>query len=159
MDPEVRPATPDDIEALVRLQAMARESLTDVRGGQVRLRECQPVTDWAGMLADPAVLVLVASLLEVVLGYMVMVLRPDIDRGVITHAFVEEGAREHGLGDTMVEHAIDSVRGAGLAAIEAVALPGDRETKNLYERAGLTARKITVYKSLTPPVPSAEHRV
>ena len=35
-----------------------------------------------------------------------------------------------------------------LSGIEAVALPGDRETKNLFERAGLTARKITVYKSL-----------
>ena len=80
---------------------------------------------------------------------MVMHLVPSKDRGIITHAFVEAEARELGLGDTMVEVAIATVREAGLAGIEAVALPGDRETKNLYERAGLTARKLTVYKSLS----------
>ena len=35
-----------------------------------------------------------------------------------------------------------------LRALEGEALPGDRETKNLYERAGITARLITVSKSL-----------
>jgi ribosomal protein S18 acetylase RimI-like enzyme len=148
MDPVVRQAGIDDIDALERLQAMARDGLTDVRGGQLRLRECEPVTDWQALFADPNAVVFVGSLLDVVLGYMVMNLRADIDRGVITHAFVEPGAREHGLGDTMVEEAVAAVRGAGLSGIEAVALPGDRETKNLYERAGLTARKLTVYKSL-----------
>ena len=62
--------------------------------------------------------------------------------------YVEQEARELGLGDTMVEHAIATVREAGLEGIESVALPGDRETKNLFERAGLTARLITVYKTL-----------
>ena len=151
MDPLVRPATRDDIESLVRLQAAARDGLTDVRGGRLRLRECPVITEWAGLLSNDAVVVLVATLVDVVLGYMVLMLRPEIDRGVITHAFVEEGARELGLGDTMVEHAIMAVRAAGLPGIEAVALPGDRDTKNLYERAGLTARKLTVYKSLATP--------
>jgi len=32
--------------------------------------------------------------------------------------------------------------------VEAEALPGDRETKNLYERAGITARNIVVSKRL-----------
>ena len=154
MDPVVRPAAADDIEALNRLQSTARLGLTDVRGGQLRLRECELVTDWPAMFAEPNTFVLVGTLLDVVLGYMVLLIRPDKDRGVITHAFVEDGARELGLGDTMVEHAIAHVRAAELAGIEAVALPGDRETKNLYERAGLTARKITVYKSLVAP-----HRV
>ncbi len=151
MDPLVRPATPDDIESLVRLQAVARDGLTGVRGGALRLAECPVITDWAGLLNTAASLVLVATLIDVVLGYMVLILRPEIGRGVITHAFVEEGARELGLGDTMVEHAIAAVRSAGLTGIEAVALPGDRDTKNLYERAGLTARKLTVYKSLATP--------
>ncbi len=151
MDPLVRPATSDDIESLVRLQAAARDGLTDVRGGRLRLQECPVITDWAGLLSSDGVVVLVATLVDVVLGYMVLMLRPEIDRGVITHAFVEEGARELGLGDTMVEHAITAVRAVGLPGIEAVALPGDRDTKNLYERAGLTARKLTVYKSLATP--------
>ena len=150
MDPVVRPATADDIDALNRLQDMARLGLTDVRGGQLRLRECEVITDWPSLLADGHTFVLVGTLLDIVLGYMVLLIRPEIDRGLIIHAFVEEGARELGLGDTMVEHAIAHVREAKLSGIEAVALPGDRETKNLYERAGLTARKITVYKTLAP---------
>ena len=150
MDPVVRPATAADIEALDRLQETARLGLIDARGGPLRLRECPVITDWETLFADERTTVFVGTLLDVVLGYMVLLIRPEIDRGVITHAFVEEGARELGLGDTMVEHAIAEVRGAQLSGIEAVALPGDRETKNLYERAGLTARKITVYKSLVP---------
>jgi ribosomal protein S18 acetylase RimI-like enzyme len=129
---------------------MARAGLIDARGGQLRLRECDEITDWPSLFADANTFVLVGTLLDVVLGYMVLLIRADLDRGVITHAFVEEGARELGLGDTMVEHAIAHVRDAQLSGIEAVALPGDRETKNLFERAGLTARKITVYKSLVP---------
>ena len=148
MDPVVRPATAADIEALNRLQDIARFGLTDARGGALRLRECPVITDWSQLFTDGLTRVLVGTLLDVVLGYMVLLIRPDIDRGVITHAFVEEGARELGLGDTMVEHAIAHVIEAQLSGIEAVALPGDRETKNLFERAGLTARKITVYKSL-----------
>lgn len=151
MDPMVRLATADDIESLDWLQHDARAALVDVRGGNLRLQECHPVTDWPSLLADETAVVLVGALLDVVLSFMVVQLRADIARGVITSAFVAEGARELGLGDTMVEHAIAKVRAAGLAGIEAVALPGDRDTKNLYERAGLTARKITVYKALAPP--------
>jgi len=153
MDPVVRPACAEDVEALNRLQGMARTALIDARGGQLRLRECEEIVDWTGLLADAGSVVLVGTLLDVVLGYMVLVLRPDTDRGVITHAFVEHDARELGLGDTMVEHAIAHVSQAGLSGIEGTALPGDRETKNLFERAGLTARKITVYKSLAPGEP------
>jgi hypothetical protein len=36
----------------------------------------------------------------------------------------------------------------GAEAVEGQALPGDRHTKNLYERAGIVARLITTYKRL-----------
>lgn len=137
-----------DIEALDWLQGRAREGLADARGGALLLAECEPIQDWAACLAAPQIVVLVGTLLDVVLSFMVMILRDDIGRGCITNAFVEEGARELGLGDTMVEHAVAAVRAHGLRGIEAVALPGDRETKNLFERAGMTARKITVYKAV-----------
>ena len=150
MDPVVRLGTADDIPALEWLQDHARTALVDVRGGNLRLAECAPVTDWAALFADPNAVVLVGELAGVVLGFLIVLLRSDIDRALVTYAFVEEGARELGLGDTMVERAIEIAQHHGVSGIEAVALPGDRETKNLYERAGLTARKITVYKSLPP---------
>lgn len=148
MDPVVRLATADDVEALVWLHDRARASLVDVRGGNLRLQECAAIDDWHQLLTDTEAAVLVGELDALVLGFMVVLLRAATDRAVITYAFVEEGARELGLGDTMVEEAIAIARTRGLHGIEAVALPGDRETKNLYERAGLTARKITVHKSL-----------
>lgn len=68
--------------------------------------------------------------------------------GVVRQVYVHPEARELGLGDDLLEAAIAATVAAGGATIESVALPGDRETKNLFERAGLTARLITVAKRL-----------
>ncbi len=148
MDPVVRRATINDINDLARLQLLARQGIEDVRGGALRLAECPVVTDWNPLIDDTHVVVVVGTLDDSVMSYAVMHLSAANNRGIITHAFVEVEARELGLGDTMVEHFIAAVRSAGLGGIEAVALPGDRETKNMFERAGLTARKLTVYKAL-----------
>ena len=53
-------------------------------------------------------------------------------------------ARELGFGDWLLEAALHAARDAGSTVLEGTALPGDRDTKNLYERAGIKARKITV---------------
>ena len=148
MDPVVRVAATADRVELARLQQIARDAIRDVRGGALRLAECPVVDDWAALVDAPDSVVFVATIDDIPVGYLVLQLSSARDRGLITHAFVEEGARELGFGDTMVEHAIECVRDAGLTGIESWALPGDRETKNLFERAGLTARNITVYKSL-----------
>jgi len=148
VDPIVRRAEPRDAAELDRLQAIAREGMRDVRGGALRLAECEPVVNWLDLLDESNAVVFVGTLDDAVVSYMVMHLSSERDRGIITHAYVEAEARELGLGDTLVENAVAAVREAGLNGIEAVALPGDRETKNMYERAGLTARKLTVYKSL-----------
>jgi GNAT superfamily N-acetyltransferase len=144
VDPVVRRATASDAAALDHLQALARTAAVDVRGGMQLLAECPIVTDWEALIASNVVLVGVLD--DVVFGYLV--LRLAADRGVVSHVFVEEGARELGLGDAMIDAAIEAVRAAGLRGIEGTALPGDRETKNLFERAGITARKITVYRGL-----------
>ena len=62
--------------------------------------------------------------------------------------YVTPEARELGFGDGLLEAAIELARAQGAVAIEAEALPGDRETKNLYERAGVTARKLVVWRSI-----------
>ncbi|CAB4893797.1 unannotated protein [freshwater metagenome] len=150
MDPVVRLAHPQDARDLGMLQRVAREGMQDVRGGALRLAECAAVTDWLVLIDDIDSVVLVGTWCDAVVSYLVMHLSAAKDRGVITQAYVQAEARELGLGDTLVEWAIAAVRAAGLGGIEAVALPGDRETKNLFERAGLTARKLTVYKALPP---------
>ena len=45
---------------------------------------------------------------------------------------------------------------AGAVGIDALALPGDRATKNFFETAGLTARAILVHRSFATVLPDAE---
>ena len=53
-----------------------------------------------------------------------------------------------GTGDALVQWLMDDARGRGLRAVRATALPGDRQTKNLFERFGLVARAIQVERTL-----------
>lgn len=150
MDPTVRPATLADAPELARLEAMGRINIADERGGALYLGECVQIgTEWLAVLADQSTWVYLAVIEDVPVGYLVMQHRPQRQRGVVTHVFVEEPARELGFGDAMLRTAIGQLEALGAEGIEATALPGDRETKNLFERCGLVARKITVYKSLT----------
>jgi GNAT superfamily N-acetyltransferase len=68
----------------------------------------------------------------------------------VEQVWVSPEAREIGFGDDLLAAATDLARSGGASAIEAEALPGDRDTKNLYERAGVTARKLVVWKALGP---------
>ena len=79
---------------------------------------------------------------EVVVGYLVL----DIDGAIarVDQVYVTPGARDLGFGDALLELATEVARSAQVAVLEGQALPGDRNTKNLYERAGITARLITV---------------
>jgi GNAT superfamily N-acetyltransferase len=75
---------------------------------------------------------------------------------VIDSVHVYEGARELGLGDDLVEWALGWARHHRATSVESWALPGDRDTKNLFERNGLTARLITVSRELSDPASSAD---
>ncbi len=66
----------------------------------------------------------------------------------VDQVYVTPDARELGFGDALVAAAIDWGRQVGAVLIEAETLPGDRDLKNLYERAGVKARLITVSKRL-----------
>ena len=91
--------------------------------------------------------VLVAHIDEVVVGYLVATLGSDhVVR--IDQVWVTPDARELGFGDALLEAAIGRARAAGATAVEGEALPGDRHTKNLYERAGIVARLIVTYRAL-----------
>ena len=66
----------------------------------------------------------------------------------IDQVWVTPEARELGFGDEMLATTIASASARGAIAVEGQALPGDRHTKNLYERAGIVARLITTFKTL-----------
>lgn len=89
---------------------------------------------------------------DVVIGYAIWDLHEMIDIGRVIrveriHVLAE--ARELGFGDALLSAIVDEGRALSCQVIEGEALPGDRDTKNLYERAGITARSITVSKRLS----------
>lgn len=151
IDPLVRPvdaSSPSDIAQLELLEREARAAVTDQRGGLRWLEEHPVVGDgWTARLADVGVDVVVAHIDAVIVGYLVAVLGDDaIVR--IDQVWVTPEARECGFGDEMLATAIERAVARGAVAVEGEALPGDRHTKNLYERAGIVARLITTYRSL-----------
>ena len=144
IDPVVRDAVADDRDELTALEAAAREALADQRGG-VRWLEEHPLhaPDWdPGTAGGSAGAVLVAELDGVPVGYLVM--RADGPVVRVVDVYVRPEARELGFGDELLAVALARARAGGASWFEAEALPGDRDTKNLYERAGITARLIVV---------------
>ena len=98
--------------------------------------------------------VLVAKFSGQVVGFMMFIEREVPMRGRIfdiERVYVDPDAREIGCGDALIARALRLAADSGCRFIEGQALPGDRETKNLYERAGITARSITVSKEINGP--------
>ena len=146
IDPLVRPASDADIDALQLLESEGRHAVQDQRGGVRWLVEHPAVgTGWAARCLDADVLV--GHIDDVVIGYIVAELGADqIVR--VDQVWVTPGARELGFGDELLATAIARARALGAVAVEGEALPGDRQTKNLYERAGIVARLITTFRLL-----------
>lgn len=149
IDPTVRPVEPDDADDLGQLQLLeadARSALVGQRGGDRWLAEHPEVAhSWAERCRESGVDVLVAHIGEVVVGYLVGVLGDDhIIR--IDQVWVSPEARENGFGDALLALAIERAKGQDAVAVEGWSLPGDRHTKNLYERAGIVARLITTFR-------------
>lgn len=146
IDPVVRPAAPADADELGRLEASARSALRDQRGGARWLEE-HPVhhPQW---VHEDGRRVFVADLDGCQVGYLVL----DLGRvATVESVYVDPEAREVGFGDALLDIARRTAIEFGATLLEGTALPGDRDTKNLYERAGITARAITVSVLLSDP--------
>lgn len=159
IDPDVRAAAPDDAAALAPLEVAARSALVGTRGGDRWLDEHPEIADgWTARIAAGGVFVAVVSVeasssgapgAEVVVGYLAASLRPGpVPVAMIEQVYIDPDARELGFGDALLAAAMEYGRAGGARLIEAHTLPGDRDLKNLYERAGVTARLITVSRPL-----------
>lgn len=149
MDYFVRPAHQSDADALQLLESEARAHLSQFRGGERLGNELPLVHDrWIERIDSEEWLVLVAGFDEIPLGYLCANMTTTNSVPLIEQVYVTVDVRQLGLGDGLVSAAIEACRNRGATAIDAVALPGDRETKNLFERSGLTARLLIVSKQL-----------
>lgn len=143
MQQTVRPVVAGDASEVAALETMARTALLEQRGGPALLAEQPAVGDWSQLVGHPTQRAWVALVDDVPVGY----LQCSIVAGgaaEVLQVFVHPEARELGFGDWLLEAALEAARDAGSTVLEGTALPGDRDTKNLYERAGIKARKITV---------------
>jgi GNAT superfamily N-acetyltransferase len=151
IDPIVRAATLDDLDDLQMLEAESRAALADQRGGERWLQQHRHRgprwADVVGERHEPSTNVFVGLIDDVVVGYLVLE-RPEHRLAVVEQVYVTPGAREVGIGDELLAAAVDHARSTGASLLEGEALPGDRDTKNLFERARITARLITVSKRL-----------
>lgn len=93
---------------------------------------------------------LVAVVGESVVGILQYVVN-NKDTAVITCVHVHHLARDIGVGDALLLHAITDLRDGGIEWLGGQAQPGDRALKNLFERHGLVAQTIVVGKSLSDP--------
>jgi GNAT superfamily N-acetyltransferase len=148
IDPTVRRCAGDgvDLTELMLLETEARVALVDQRGGARWLVE-HPLVGAGWLERCRSSDVWLAHIDDVIVGYLVADLGPDLIVR-IDQVWVTPMARELGFGDGLLEAAITSARARGAVAVEGQALPGDRQTKNLYERAGIVARLITTYREL-----------
>lgn len=146
MTPVIRLATEADAEHCEQLEHEAQGSTAGARGAAALFAE-QP----DGVLPNSEHgFTLVAVVDDVVVGMATLRVAVVQDQRIATvvRVFVTAAARQVGIGDALINASKDAARQRGCVRIDALALPGDRETKNLYERNGLTARLIVAANNL-----------
>jgi ribosomal protein S18 acetylase RimI-like enzyme len=156
-----RPASVADLAVLDRLTAGAIDEQRPTRGGELLARRDsrpRPARPWlAEAIDDPDQLVLVGCIDlgptsgAVPVGYAVgrvEVLRDGGRLAVVDELYVEPDAREVAVGEALMDDLLAWATAQGCFGIDALALPGNRATKNFFERYGLTARAIIVHKRL-----------
>ena len=144
IDPLVRSANEGDGDQLLLLETEARAALVDQRGGRRWLDTHPTRIDWT--VDDLATRTMVAHIDDAIVGYITVTI--DLPVARVDTVYVTPMARELGFGDALLAAVLDAAREAGACLLEGEALPGDRNTKNLYERAGIKARLITVSTDL-----------
>lgn len=154
---DTRPATAADVPVLVDLARAAVDEQRDARGGSIWSRRevrVEPLDEsFRAALAADDHLVRVGTIDDTPVGYVVAHLEPLRDGailGVVDDVYVDPGARGVGVGEALIDPVVAWCRERGAVGIDALALPGNRATKNFFETFGFTARAIVVHRSLEP---------
>jgi len=144
-----RLARAEDVPAIQVVLSALRERLQGVRGGPEVLAlvpgEAVDPSSLLEALSGPQGFCLVGTVDEVVVG--LAILRRQSSAYVLS-CYVLEGARGVGVGECLVHAATEIARAEGVNRLDALALPGDRSMKQLYERAEMKARLLVLSKPL-----------
>jgi GNAT superfamily N-acetyltransferase len=151
---DARVAVGADLARVAELAHDFRAELREQRGGPLwatREARPEPLSDaLAALLAHDDATVIVGTLDDHIVGYGIVeieVLRDGSRLGVIDEIFVEAEARAVGVGELLVEALVAFCVAGGCIGVDAAALPGHRQAKNFFERAGFTARLLVMHRS------------
>jgi GNAT superfamily N-acetyltransferase len=154
----VRPATSDDLETLAALARAGIAELAGTKGGTVWARRegrVEPLDQSLTSALDESErgdgLVLVGTIDDVGVGYAVASIERVADGGQLarlTDLYVEPDAREVGVGELLLDTVLRWAEERGCFGIDSIVLPGNRETKNFFEAAGMVARAIIVHRPI-----------
>ncbi len=148
-----RPATAEDIPALVDLYRELEEEMTSLHPmWSLADGLAEPVESaLAGLIDDAQSMVEVGELDDVPFGFIVARIEETLPQtdglliGSIRLVFVEQEAREVSLGEIMRDHVMDRLRERGISRFDAHVLPGHRLAKNFFEAGGFSARSIIMH--------------
>lgn len=159
--PTVRQATEDDLPDLLRMYELATDHFNERRGGPVYLarssRHSRIEEDLINDLRSGDRTALLGMINDQVLGFATLRIKAVENASdsrpiaVLEELFVQESARDVGVGAALMNAAISWAEDKGCRGIDSAALPGDRQTKNFFESFGLVARTIIVHKSFDEP--------
>jgi GNAT superfamily N-acetyltransferase len=145
----VREASIADVSSLRFLEDTAFESLSNFRGLAQFLEMSPRIGDeWNDLVGDTKYRLLVGLSEGVIHGYLLVEIFKPLHKALIKQVFVDSSARQLGLGAMLIEHCEKIARESGCTVLEGLALPGDRDMKNLFERATMSAQLLIVGKNL-----------
>ena len=152
-----RPAHQDDRAACVALLTRALSHVDTLRGGATLRGDVDPdelLARWLDADADDTddAALYVGEFHHVVVGVGAAITftrhGSRVRSGRIECCYVEEGARGVGVGTALMESMVAWCAQRGCHDIDALALPGDRLSKQRLEASGFTARLLVLNRPL-----------
>jgi hypothetical protein len=148
-----RRAAPDDLAALLSLYRSLEAEMKSIHPMWPLADGLpEPVEEaLVAAMSDPAALLYLGTIDDVRLGFLLARAEGLLPQaageliGSIRLVFVEQEAREVGVGEAMRDLAISDLREKGVRLFDAHVLPGHRLVKNFFEAGGFAARSIVMH--------------
>jgi GNAT superfamily N-acetyltransferase len=147
---DARPARPDDLERCATLLDAALAEFAGHRGGAHvgPLDGAALLATWSAAGDDRAFLVGTFDRAVVGLAAGALDRADGIVLGRIECCYVQPEARAVGVGASLTRALLEWFSANGCREVDAIALPGDRSTKQLLEAAGFKTRLLVLRRSL-----------